>query len=107
MLSIRLPQTVLASLAVLAVWRLGPVAPPEPVAPASIGAATAADLATAMAAVDVQRTVLRVRLRPEAGRLEAEGTVTLTARREGVEHVPLVLAAAFEQPEFRVGSTVR
>jgi hypothetical protein len=60
-----------------------------------------------MATLDVQRTVLRVRLQPEASRLEAEGEVTLLARRDDVASASLVLAEVFAQPEFRVGGEAR
>jgi hypothetical protein len=61
------------------------------------------DLAEAMGVTDVQRTVLRVRLLPEGGRLEEEGEVTLLARRDGVAAVHLVLAEALEPDAFSVG----
>jgi hypothetical protein len=71
------------------------------------GEATTADLAAAMAAVDVQRTKLRVRLHPAEGRLEVEGEVTLLARQDGVERVSLVIAEAFGDAAFRVGDAAR
>jgi aminopeptidase N len=55
-----------------------------------------------MSAVDILRTTLRVRLQPERGVMEVEGTVRLTARRDGVAFAPLVLAEAFAAPRFTI-----
>jgi hypothetical protein len=98
-------RPLLTALLVLAIWSPAGRGLSQP--PTAVGEVTATDLAAAMAAVDVQRTVLRVRLRPEEGRLEVEGDVTLLARRDGVESVPLILAEVFGSPEFRVSGATR
>jgi hypothetical protein len=69
--------------------------------------ATTADLAAAMAAVDVQRTTLQVRLTPEQGRMEVEGSVTLAGRHDGVASVSLVLAEALGTPTFTIDGQQR
>src|SRR5215212_4854656 len=94
----RFPQPISRLGAALVVLALSMGFGPVPV----VETATPADLATAMAGVDVQKTVLRVRLRPEEGALDVEGAVTLLARQDGVERAPMVLAEAFGRPEFRV-----
>jgi hypothetical protein len=60
-----------------------------------------------MADVDVQRTTLHVRLAPERGRMEVEGSVVLLARRDGVASGSLVLAEAFGTPAFTVDGQPR